>query len=762
MLSTEPLHTGARRTLRKLELEAYASVISAFRAQGQLTKDKKSSLQVLSKCLRISAERHRAEIRRAVNDELLSLVASSIAGTETDKAWRREGQKLSSTNPQFFSHRTLPHAPQILAATAGTNSLWVVQEVGLSPVGEESSPEKEIPPSIQNALQMIVSQNPHNNSRKSQQAVNRAVSPVPSPAPATHSSVSAKGALGNNKSPQGGTGGVANGSKSPRGGTGTKAPEAVANRVNGISGVSKGKSYSQLESLLCEESLSSNKLTPTKVEKQAPGQKLGEASSATAAAGIGKLHAPASPTAADKKSEEGRAGAAGISRAATVDVKASVLAAAGRVESRKRQLVVEASDLTPATKKPALGPQAMSQPPASKQATAAAAPPLSSPPKNNAASHKTLSSFPPRPQNSPQSRPSVAASSADVTVYVTPPPSATPKEQATPLAPTTSVDQATPATSVEHQATPLAPATSVGHQATPLTSMEHQATPLAQATSVEQVAPTTSVEQTTPLVDSTAPITSETPVADPLISDLISDTSDKAVLSLANKLGLASSLLNLDFMTFIQPAVAEETTPISEAAPSISQLGGIDTAVSGPFPMASSPPPLTPTHDMAPLPLLLTSAPNSKQPPHSHHLKEHSDSEAPLPTPSIPPPSSPPPPPPLTQVSSPLQSGPGHRPDTLTLSPAHQGTRPKDLFSSIPGASPIQPGTPVPVNPEAPLATPPIADSGSATMSSELLNMPDLTDISSLVDDAELLEGIPEDMAKSIQTLVQLDQQTWN
>lgn len=63
----------ARRTLRRLgksyhdtrtqssylisiffffkELEAYASVISAFRAQGQLTRDKKSSLEVLCKSL---------------------------------------------------------------------------------------------------------------------------------------------------------------------------------------------------------------------------------------------------------------------------------------------------------------------------------------------------------------------------------------------------------------------------------------------------------------------------------------------------------------------------------------------------------------------------------------------------------------------------------------------------------------------------------------------------------------------------------------
>uniref|UniRef100_A0A2K6FW61 EMSY transcriptional repressor, BRCA2 interacting n=1 Tax=Propithecus coquereli TaxID=379532 RepID=A0A2K6FW61_PROCO len=64
-----------KRILRKLELEAYAGVISALRAQGDLTKEKKDLLGELSKVLSISTERHRAEVRRAVNDERLTTIA---------------------------------------------------------------------------------------------------------------------------------------------------------------------------------------------------------------------------------------------------------------------------------------------------------------------------------------------------------------------------------------------------------------------------------------------------------------------------------------------------------------------------------------------------------------------------------------------------------------------------------------------------------------------------------------------------------------
>lgn len=57
------------------ELEAYSSLVSALRAQGELSKEKRKLLQDLASTLNISMERHRAEVRRAVNDEKLATIA---------------------------------------------------------------------------------------------------------------------------------------------------------------------------------------------------------------------------------------------------------------------------------------------------------------------------------------------------------------------------------------------------------------------------------------------------------------------------------------------------------------------------------------------------------------------------------------------------------------------------------------------------------------------------------------------------------------
>jgi hypothetical protein len=50
-------------------------MVSALRAQGPLTEGKQKLLEDLAAVLQISNERHQAEIRRAVNDDKLSLVA---------------------------------------------------------------------------------------------------------------------------------------------------------------------------------------------------------------------------------------------------------------------------------------------------------------------------------------------------------------------------------------------------------------------------------------------------------------------------------------------------------------------------------------------------------------------------------------------------------------------------------------------------------------------------------------------------------------
>ena len=58
------------------ELETYGSVVSTLRAQGELNKDRKKLLEDLSVLMKISPERHKAEVRRAVNDEKLSTIAT--------------------------------------------------------------------------------------------------------------------------------------------------------------------------------------------------------------------------------------------------------------------------------------------------------------------------------------------------------------------------------------------------------------------------------------------------------------------------------------------------------------------------------------------------------------------------------------------------------------------------------------------------------------------------------------------------------------
>lgn len=48
-----------------------------LRAQGELTKEKRKLLNDLQTIFSITLERHRAEIRRAVNDEKLNTIADT-------------------------------------------------------------------------------------------------------------------------------------------------------------------------------------------------------------------------------------------------------------------------------------------------------------------------------------------------------------------------------------------------------------------------------------------------------------------------------------------------------------------------------------------------------------------------------------------------------------------------------------------------------------------------------------------------------------
>ncbi|XP_008118957.1 BRCA2-interacting transcriptional repressor EMSY isoform X7 [Anolis carolinensis] len=127
-----------KRVLRKLELEAYAGVISALRAQGDLTKEKKDLLGELSKVLSISTERHRAEVRRAVNDERLTTIAHNMSGPNSSSEWSIEGRRLVPLMP-----RLVPQTAFTVTANAVANAA-LQHNASLPSPAETASKEGEV------------------------------------------------------------------------------------------------------------------------------------------------------------------------------------------------------------------------------------------------------------------------------------------------------------------------------------------------------------------------------------------------------------------------------------------------------------------------------------------------------------------------------------------------------------------------------------------------------------------------------------------
>lgn len=64
-------------TRSSIELESYSNIVGAFRAQGTLSAAKLKILKNLRNALHISEARHKAEVRRVVNDESLSTIAKT-------------------------------------------------------------------------------------------------------------------------------------------------------------------------------------------------------------------------------------------------------------------------------------------------------------------------------------------------------------------------------------------------------------------------------------------------------------------------------------------------------------------------------------------------------------------------------------------------------------------------------------------------------------------------------------------------------------
>lgn len=99
----------SRGMLRRLELDTYSSVMSTFRAQGALCKEKARILEELRRLLHISQDRHKAEARRVANDERLTTVAEIISGPNSTQDWSREGRRTFPILPRTTPYTALSY-----------------------------------------------------------------------------------------------------------------------------------------------------------------------------------------------------------------------------------------------------------------------------------------------------------------------------------------------------------------------------------------------------------------------------------------------------------------------------------------------------------------------------------------------------------------------------------------------------------------------------------------------------------------------------
>ncbi|XP_063838447.1 BRCA2-interacting transcriptional repressor EMSY [Ostrinia nubilalis] len=137
-----------RRTLRRLELEAYSNMISVFRAQGALEDNRKKLLEDLRAVLHISNDRHSAEARRVSNDELLATIAEQLSGPNTGLAWISEGRRRVPLLPRGIAQTMYTEiADRAAEAAAAENkelSKKLEAEKMVTPISnEEEMPEAE-------------------------------------------------------------------------------------------------------------------------------------------------------------------------------------------------------------------------------------------------------------------------------------------------------------------------------------------------------------------------------------------------------------------------------------------------------------------------------------------------------------------------------------------------------------------------------------------------------------------------------------------
>lgn len=134
-------------------MEAYSNVISAFRAQGDLTPKKIDVLKELQSILKISIDRHKSEARRACNDDKLYTIAKYLShGDCVSTEWIKQSKRnipllpsLQGTNTSSCYYRIL--ADQILSKAEPVFSLYPEDnsiKTGDEQINETSEPETEL------------------------------------------------------------------------------------------------------------------------------------------------------------------------------------------------------------------------------------------------------------------------------------------------------------------------------------------------------------------------------------------------------------------------------------------------------------------------------------------------------------------------------------------------------------------------------------------------------------------------------------------
>ncbi|XP_049887275.1 BRCA2-interacting transcriptional repressor EMSY [Pectinophora gossypiella] len=134
-----------RRTLRRLELEAYSNMISVFRAQGALEDNRKKLLEELRAVLHISQDRHSAEARRVSNDEVLATIAEQLAGPNTGLAWISEGRRRVPLLPRGVAQTMYTEIADKAAEAAAAENKEIQKKLEAEKLVAPKTNEEELP-----------------------------------------------------------------------------------------------------------------------------------------------------------------------------------------------------------------------------------------------------------------------------------------------------------------------------------------------------------------------------------------------------------------------------------------------------------------------------------------------------------------------------------------------------------------------------------------------------------------------------------------